>query len=155
MPEHLSISVADADHDAKQGRRKPARRCRAKRRGPPGVILVNAVAVECSLRQDVATDRRALRSRCGRRVGVTPLTRRAGRVHECTSGPARRRIFPDPAINRYVFQLLGIEGKVVERAAEQVVEQAIIDSISEHMSHSSGGDSAGADGGHGGDGGGH
>jgi hypothetical protein len=42
---------------------------------------------------------------------------------------------PDPAINRYVFELLGIEGKVAERAAEHVVEQAIIDSISEHMSH--------------------
>jgi hypothetical protein len=54
---------------------------------------------------------------------------------------------PDPAINRYVFELLGIEGKVAERAAEHVVEQAIIDSISEHMSHSSG-DSAGSDGGH-------
>lgn len=56
---------------------------------------------------------------------------------------------PDPAINRYVFQLLGIEGKVAERAAEQVVEQAIIDSISEHMSHSSsGGETGGSDGGH-------
>jgi hypothetical protein len=39
MPEHLSISAADADRDAKQGRRKPARRCRAKRRGPPGWVL--------------------------------------------------------------------------------------------------------------------
>jgi hypothetical protein len=56
---------------------------------------------------------------------------------------------PDPAINRYVFELLGIEGKVAERAAEHVVEQAIIDSISEHISHSGGGDSSGADGGHG------
>jgi hypothetical protein len=56
---------------------------------------------------------------------------------------------PDPAINRYVFELLGIEGKVAERAAEHVVEQAIIDSISEHMSHhSSGGESGGSDGGH-------
>lgn len=36
---------------------------------------------------------------------------------------------PDPAINRYVFDLLGIERKVAERAAEHVVEQAIIDSI--------------------------
>jgi hypothetical protein len=54
---------------------------------------------------------------------------------------------PDPAINRYVFELLGIEGKVAERAAEHVVEQAIIDSISEHMNRSSG-DSAGSDGGH-------
>ena len=62
---------------------------------------------------------------------------------------------PDPAINRYVFELLGIEGKVAERATEHVVEQTIIDSISEHMSHSSGGESAGYDGGHGGDGGGH
>jgi hypothetical protein len=55
---------------------------------------------------------------------------------------------PDPAINEYVFQLLGIEGKVAERAAEHVVEQTIIDSISGHMSHSSGGDSVGSDGGH-------
>jgi hypothetical protein len=55
---------------------------------------------------------------------------------------------PDPAINRYVFELLGIEGKVAERAAEHVVETAIINSISEHMSHSSGGESAGSDGGH-------
>ena len=56
---------------------------------------------------------------------------------------------PDPAINRYVFELLGIEGKVAERAAEHVVEQAIIHSISEHMSHhSSGGETGGADGGH-------
>jgi len=56
---------------------------------------------------------------------------------------------PDPAINRYVFELLGIEGKVAERAAEHVVEQTIIDSISEHMGHhSSGGESAGSDGGH-------
>ena len=55
---------------------------------------------------------------------------------------------PDPAINRYVFELLGIEGKVVQRAAEQAVEQAIIHSISEHMSHSGGGESAGSDGGH-------
>jgi hypothetical protein len=55
---------------------------------------------------------------------------------------------PDPAINRYVFELLGIEGKVAERAAEHVVEQTIINSISEHMSHSGGGESAGADGGH-------
>jgi uncharacterized membrane protein YgcG len=63
--------------------------------------------------------------------------------------------FPDPAINRYVFELLGIEGKVAERAAEHVVEQTIIDSLSEHMSHSGGGESAGYDSGHGGDGGGH
>jgi hypothetical protein len=56
---------------------------------------------------------------------------------------------PNPAINAYVFQLLGIEGKVAERAAEHVVEQTIIASISEHMSHdSSAGDSAGSDGGH-------
>jgi hypothetical protein len=55
---------------------------------------------------------------------------------------------PDPAINQYVFQLLGIEGKVAERAAEQAVEQTIIHSISEHMSHSSWGDSSGSDGGH-------
>ena len=55
---------------------------------------------------------------------------------------------PNPAINEYVFQLLGIEGKIEMRAAEHVVEQAIIDSISEHMSHSSGGESAGSDGGH-------
>jgi hypothetical protein len=55
---------------------------------------------------------------------------------------------PDPAINQYVFQLLGIEGNVAERAAEQAVEQTIIHSISEHMSHSSGGDSSGSDGGH-------
>jgi hypothetical protein len=56
---------------------------------------------------------------------------------------------PDSAINRYVFELLGIEGKVAERAAEHVVESAIISSISEHMSHhSSGGDAGGSDGGH-------
>jgi hypothetical protein len=56
---------------------------------------------------------------------------------------------PDPVINRYVFELLGIEGKVAERAAAHVVEQTIIDSISEHMGHhSSGGESAGSDGGH-------
>jgi hypothetical protein len=56
---------------------------------------------------------------------------------------------PDPAINRYVFDLLGIEGKVAERAAEHVVEQTIIHTISEHMSHhSSGGESGGSDGGH-------
>ena len=55
---------------------------------------------------------------------------------------------PNPAINRYVFELLGIEGKVAERAAEHVVEQAIIHSISEHMGQSSGGESAGSDGGH-------
>jgi hypothetical protein len=55
---------------------------------------------------------------------------------------------PNPAINKYVFQLLGIEGKIEMRAAEHVVEQAIIDSISEHMSHSSGGESVGSDGGH-------
>jgi hypothetical protein len=56
---------------------------------------------------------------------------------------------PDPAINRYVFELLGIEGKVAERAAEHVVEQTIIHTISEHMSHhSSGGESGGSDGGH-------
>jgi hypothetical protein len=55
---------------------------------------------------------------------------------------------PDPAINRYVFELLGIEGKVAERAAEHVVETAIINSISEHMSHSSAGDATGSDGGH-------
>ena len=55
---------------------------------------------------------------------------------------------PNPAINEYVFQLLGIEGKIEMRAAEHVVEQAIIDSISEHMSHSGGGESAGSDGGH-------
>ena len=62
---------------------------------------------------------------------------------------------PNTAINDYVFQLLGIEGKVAERAAEHVVEQAIIDSISQHMSHSSAGDFAASDGGHGGEGGGH
>ena len=55
---------------------------------------------------------------------------------------------PDTAINRYVFEMLGIEGKVAERAAEQVVERAIFDSISEHMSHHSGGGESGADGGH-------
>ena len=47
---------------------------------------------------------------------------------------------PDTAINRYVFELLGIEGKIAERAA-------VIHSISEHMGHSSGGESAGSDGG--------
>ena len=62
---------------------------------------------------------------------------------------------PNTAINDYVFQLLGIEGNVAERAAEHVVEQAIIDSISQHMSHSSAGDFAASDGGHGGEGGGH
>ena len=55
---------------------------------------------------------------------------------------------PDPEINRYVFELLGIEGKVAERAAEHVVEQTIINTISEHMSHSGAGDTAGSDGGH-------
>jgi carbon starvation protein CstA len=56
---------------------------------------------------------------------------------------------PDTAINRYVFELLGIEGKVAERAAEQVVEQAIIHTISEHMSHQgSDGETGGSDGGH-------
>jgi len=55
---------------------------------------------------------------------------------------------PDPAINRYVFDLLGIEGKVAERAAEHVVEQAIIHSISEHISHGGAGESGGGDGGH-------
>jgi hypothetical protein len=56
---------------------------------------------------------------------------------------------PDPAINRYVFELLGIEGKIAERAAEHVVESTIINSISEHMSHhSSGGETGGSDGGH-------
>ena len=56
---------------------------------------------------------------------------------------------PDTAINRYVFELLGIEGKVAERAAEHVVETAIIHSISEQMSHhSSGGGTGGSDGGH-------
>jgi hypothetical protein len=56
---------------------------------------------------------------------------------------------PDTAINRYVFELLGIEGKVAERAAEHVVETAIIHSISEQMSHhSSGGETGGSDGGH-------
>jgi hypothetical protein len=54
----------------------------------------------------------------------------------------------DPAINEYVFQLLGIEGKVAERTAEHVVERTIIDSISAHMSHSSSGDAPGSDGGH-------
>ena len=55
---------------------------------------------------------------------------------------------PDTAINRYVFELLGIEGKVAERAAEHVVETAIIDSISEHMGHhSGGGETGGSDGG--------
>jgi hypothetical protein len=55
---------------------------------------------------------------------------------------------PDPAINQYVFDLLGIEGKVAERAAEHIVEQAIIDSISGHISHAGAGESGGADGGH-------
>ena len=56
---------------------------------------------------------------------------------------------PDPAINRYVFELLGIEGKIAERAAEHVVESTIINSISEHMNHhSSGGETGGSDGGH-------
>jgi hypothetical protein len=56
---------------------------------------------------------------------------------------------PDTAINRYVFELLGIEGKVLERAAEQVVEQTIIHAISEHMSHhGSGEETGGSDGGH-------
>jgi hypothetical protein len=30
--------------------------------------------------------------------------------------------FPNTAINEYVFQLLGIEGKIAERAAEHVIE---------------------------------
>jgi hypothetical protein len=50
---------------------------------------------------------------------------------------------PDPEINRYVFELLGIEGKVAERAAENVVETAIIHSISEHISHDSSGGETG------------
>ena len=55
---------------------------------------------------------------------------------------------PDPVINRYVFELLGTEGKIAERAAEHVVEQTIIHSISEHMHDSGAGDTAGSDGGH-------
>jgi hypothetical protein len=55
---------------------------------------------------------------------------------------------PDTAINKYVFELLGIEGKIAERAAEHVIEQTIIHSISEHMSQPSAGESAGSDGGH-------
>jgi hypothetical protein len=55
---------------------------------------------------------------------------------------------PDPAINFYVFQLLGIEGRAAERAAEHVIENAIIHEISEHMGHEGGATSAGADGGH-------
>jgi hypothetical protein len=56
---------------------------------------------------------------------------------------------PNPEINRYVLEMLGVEGKVAERAAEHVVQTAIIDSISEHMSHdSSGGEIGGVDGGH-------
>jgi hypothetical protein len=57
-------------------------------------------------------------------------------------------MYPDTAINKYVFELLRIEGKIAERTAEHVIEQTIIDSISEHMSHSSGGDLSGSDGGH-------
>jgi hypothetical protein len=63
---------------------------------------------------------------------------------------------PNTGVNDYVFQLLGIEGKVAERAAEHVVEQTIIGSISQRMGHhSGGGESARYDSGHGGDGGGH
>ena len=78
-------------------------------------------------------------------IGAFPVLHLIGQ----TDRAAIPEWIPDTAINRYVFELLGIEGKVAERAAEHVVETAIINSISEHMSHhSGGGETGGADGGH-------
>jgi hypothetical protein len=63
----------------------------APRIGLQGVIQPVKRKSSAICYRDVATDRRTLRSRSGRRVGPARLTRPAGRTHGCVNGPARRR----------------------------------------------------------------
>jgi hypothetical protein len=53
------------------------------------------------------------------------------------------RWIPNDSINEYVFQLLGIEGKMVTSAVEHELEQAVGDLFTGHADHSGGGESGG------------
>jgi hypothetical protein len=54
---------------------------------------------------------------------------------------------PNTAISEYIFQMLGVEGRVATGAAESEIEQVIMDSLPGHGGHSGGAES-GDDGGH-------
>jgi hypothetical protein len=58
------------------------------------------------------------------------------------------RWIPNDSVNEYVFQLLGIEGKMVTSAVEHEVEQALGDLFAGHADHSGGGESEGGHGTH-------
>ena len=53
------------------------------------------------------------------------------------------RWIPNDTINDYVYQLLGFEGKIALRAAEQELEHAVLDSLSGHETHVGGHDPGG------------
>jgi hypothetical protein len=66
-------------------------------------------------------------------------------------GQSDREVIPrwmPNAINEYVFQALGIEGKIATRAVEHEIEQTIGDLFTGHADHSGGGDSGGGHGTH-------
>ena len=66
-------------------------------------------------------------------------------------GQSDREVIPrwmPNAINEYVFQLLGIEGKMVTSAVEHELEQAVGDLFTGHSDHSGGGESGGGHGSH-------
>lgn len=66
-------------------------------------------------------------------------------------GQSDREVIPrwmPNTINEYVFQVLGIEGKIATRAVEHEIEQTIGDLFTGHADHSGGGDSGGGHGTH-------
>jgi hypothetical protein len=58
------------------------------------------------------------------------------------------RWIPNDSINEYVFQLLGIEGKIATHAVEHELEQTVGDFFTGHSDHSGGGESGGGHGTH-------
>ena len=130
-----------------KGGHLPFRFCRPRNPLLAIVVLANLMATVALIRTNSLT--RFQKAAQGVIAGMLPFVGAFLVLHLIgqSDRAAIREWMPNPPINEYVFQVLGIEGKVAERAAEQVVEQAIIDSISEHMSHSEG-DSVGSDGGH-------
>jgi hypothetical protein len=66
-------------------------------------------------------------------------------------GQSDREVIPQwmpNTINEYVFQVLGVEGKIATRAVEHEIEQTIGDLFTGHADHSGGGDSGGGHGSH-------
>jgi hypothetical protein len=110
------------------------------------LVIVNLMATVALVRTDSLTGFQKVAQ--GFIVWVFPVAGALLVLHLIgqSDGRAIPKWISDPEINQYVFQLLGIEGKAAERAAEHVVEQALVHGISEHVSDAGGGESAGADG---------